>query len=133
MLEDLTLPRCLNVVGLIIIAAGLAYRFRPRVHIPVMLTAFALDVANVLLVEIYARKTAGRGAVEQGVSAFTGGGTALQQFHIVVSVLCILGYVVAAVTGTRLYRRGAGRRIHRANAVVFIVTRLSSFVTSFWM
>jgi Ca2+/H+ antiporter len=132
--EDLSLlTRGLNVAGLCVIAVGLAYRFRPRRHIPLMLSAFVLDLTNVVLVEVYARQTAGRGAVEQGVSAFTSGGTALQQFHIAVSVLCILAYVVAVVTGTRLYRRNVGRQVHRANAVVFLATRLSSFITSFWM
>jgi len=50
-----------------------------------------------------------------------------------VSVLCILGYMVALGTGLRLLRRGKGRRAHRVNALVFIITRLSSYVTSFWM
>lgn len=122
-----TFSKAINIVMVCVLAYGLSQRHRPKVHIPVMLTAFIFDLANVLLIEF------SRGAVEQGIKSFSESGHFLEQFHITVSVLCIIGYVVAVITGTRLYRRGTGRRIHKANAAVFIVTRLSSFVTSFWM
>ena len=128
------LTRVLNTAMLLVLAAGLAYRFRPRVHIPLMLTAFAGDLVNVFLVEVYSRRTSeGTGAVEKGIGAFAGESDFLSRFHIIVSVLCILGYMVALATGLRLLRRGTGRRAHRTNALVFIITRLSSYVTSFWM
>lgn len=122
-----------TVIALAVLPFGLAMRRRPKVHIPVMLTAFGVDLANVLLVEYFARIQHGKGAVEQGVSAFTSEGSFLARFHIMVSVLCVLGYVVAAITGTKLYRRGTGRKVHKANAVSFLFTRYASFVTSFWM
>ncbi|HVR74899.1 MAG TPA: hypothetical protein VMT52_11225 [Planctomycetota bacterium] len=124
-----------TLIALIVLPIGLAYRRRPGVHIPIMLSAFAVDVVNVILVEVVARMhSSGAGAVEQGVRAFTGGEASfIQQFHIAVSVLCILGYVVAVVTGLKLHRRGILRRTHRANAAVFLLTRLLSYVTSFWM
>jgi len=122
-----------TVIALLVLPFGLTQRHRPRVHIPVMLTAFVADVGNVLLVEYVARLGHGKGAVEEGLDAFTGGGTSLQRFHIIVSVASILGYAVAAITGSRLYRRGAGRNVHRANAVVFVFARYASYITSFWM
>ena len=129
-----TAAKVVNTAMVILIAYGLTQRRRPKVHIPVMLTAFAVDLVNVLIVELVARaKHQGEGAVEAGLKAMSGSGTFLEQFHIIVSVLCIVGYVVALVTGTRLYRRWVGRTAHRANAGVFVVTRLASYVTSFWM
>ena len=128
------LTRVLNTAMLIVLAAGLLYRYRPRVHIPLMVTAFVGDLVNVLLVEVYSRRTSeGTGAVEKGIGAFAGESDFLSRFHIIVSTLCILGYVAALATGIRLLRRGTGRRAHRINAFIFLVTRLSSYVTSFWM
>jgi hypothetical protein len=128
------LTRVLNTAMLLVLAAGLLYRFRPRAHIPLMLTAFVGDLVNVFLVEVYSRRTSeGTGAVEKGIGAFAGEADFLSRFHIIVSTLCILGYVAALATGIRLLRRGTGRRAHRVNAFIFIVTRLSSYVTSFWM
>jgi len=127
------IAKALNTFGLFILAYGLSQRRRPRIHMPVMLTAFAIDVFNVILVEVLARSKEGKGAVEQATSVFTEGGTTLQYVHIGTSFLCIVGYVVAVITGTRLWRRGVGRTAHRVNAAAFIVTRLVSYVTSFWM
>jgi predicted Na+-dependent transporter len=121
-----------NTVVLGVLAVGLYLRHRPSVHIPLMLTSFVVDLGNVLLVEFYAR-TRGKGAVEQGIDSFTEGGRFIEQFHILVSVLCILGYVVAVFTGRRLYRHQRGRKAHKINAAVFVFTRLTSYVTSFWM
>ena len=127
------IAKTLNTVILFVLVFGIYKRRQPRVHIPVMLVAFVVDLGNVLMVEVYARSK-GKGAVEQALEQVQGvDATFLEQFHILVSTLCILGYLVAVVTGTLLYRRGKARRVHRANAWVFGVTRLASYVTSFWM
>jgi hypothetical protein len=128
------LTRSLNTAMVILLAVGLALRFRPKAHIPIMLIAFAVDLGNVILVEVYARqKNEGVGAVEKGLATMIEGQALLPMVHITVSILCILGYVVAAITGTLLYRRGILRTAHRWNAAIFILNRLASYVTSFWM
>lgn len=126
------LSQIVNTLALVILTFGISQRRKPRVHMPVMITAFAIDVINVLLVEIYAR-TQGDGAVEQGIEAFVSGESFLFQLHVTVSLLCIVGYVIAVYTGRKLFRHGMGRRLHRVNARIFICTRLASYVTSFWM
>jgi len=130
-----TVAKAANTAMLLVLAVGIWYRRRPAVHIPLMLVAFAVDLANVLVVEYVARRqnSQGKGAVEQAADALTQGASALALVHIAVSVLCMLGYVVALFTGIRLYRHGRGRRAHQVNAGIFIVTRLTSYVTSFWM
>ena len=125
--------KALNTAALLVIAFGLLLRRRPRAHIPIMLVAFVADIVNVLIVEVHARNTKGAGAVEQTVHMLDGSGSALQYVHISTAVLSIVGYVVAIVTGRRLLKTGRGRGAHKLNAGIFLVTRLVSYVTSFWM
>ena len=132
-LELPLLAKTLNTVILFVLAYGLWKRRSPRSHVPIMLTAFLVDLGNVLLVELAARETKGVGAVEQAAHTVLEGGRAIAQVHIAASALCIAGYVVAIVTGTLLLRRGRARRAHKANAAFFIAMRLLSYVTSFWM
>ena len=124
--------KILNTVILLVLAFGLMMRFRPKIHVPVMVFCFIADVINVILVETFARSK-GKGAVEQGIESFTEGATFLEQFHILVSTICILGYIVAVVTGIRLLKRRTGRTAHKVNAAIFVFTRVASYVTSFWM
>ena len=135
------LTRSLNIAVVFVLAVGLLLRHRPKNHMPLMLTAFVVDLGNVLLIEL------GRGAVEQALDAFTSG-VYFEAFHVTVSVLALVGYMVAVVSGMKLYRASrsaAGspaanperearlRQVHKVNAGIFIVMRLTSFVTSFWM
>lgn len=124
-----TLSKVANTATLLGVLHGLWNRRRPRRHIPVMLGCFAVDLANVLVVEFSARSR-GKGAIEKGMEAF-GSEDYLLVLHIVVSVLMLAGYVVAVFTGVRLYGKGKGRRVHLANAVVFLVMRLANYVTAF--
>ena len=129
----------LVVVALVInvlVVAGLAYGLSRRreaaIHMKIMTTCFVVDLLNVILVEVTARATSGesQGAVEQGLRSFWNDPVSVLNFHIVVSVASIVCYIIAIRTGRRLFRTGEGRGTHRKNAVVFIVTRLASFVTS---
>jgi uncharacterized membrane protein YozB (DUF420 family) len=132
----------LVVVALVInvlVVAGLAYGLSRRreaaIHMKIMTTCFVVDLLNVILVEVAARATSGesgesQGAVEQGLRSFWNDPVSVLNFHIVVSVASIVCYIIAIRTGRRLFRTGEGRGTHRKNAVVFIVTRLASFVTS---
>ena len=115
--------KAVGTIGLVIIAVGLSYRRKPRRHIPLMVTAFVVDVGNVLVIAL------NRGAVRQARE----GGEFLLDFHVTVSVICVVGYVVALITGPRLLKRGTCRQAHKWNAGVFIVTRRLNFITSWWM
>ena len=69
----------------------------------------------------------GAGAVEQGFRSLAEDPFSLLNFHILVSTVCIVCYIVAVFTGRKLLKSGlqAGRRAHKVNACVFIVTRLA--------
>jgi uncharacterized membrane protein YozB (DUF420 family) len=142
----------------VLVVAGLAYgiskRREPAIHMKVMTTCFIVDLLNVVLVEVEnwmrTREGASKGAVQTAGENFVNDPWSLLNFHIVVSVISIVCYIIAIRTGRRLYRASvdgaAGsetgktegtqaplklRSLHRKNALVFVVARLASFVTSF--
>ena len=123
------LVNVLVVIGLIY---GISKRREPAIHMKVMTTCFVVDLLNVILVEVAARVTNedSQGAVEQGLRSFYEKFFSLLNCHILVSVIAIVCYIIAIRTGRRLFRTGEGRSTHRKNAMIFVVTRLASFVTS---
>ena len=122
----------INVLVVAGLAYGLSRRREPAIHMKVMTSCFVIDLLNVILVEVTARVTneESQGAVEQGVRSFWNDPVSLLNFHILVSVISIVCYIIAIRTGRRLFRTGEGRGTHRKNALVFIIARLASFVTS---
>lgn len=122
------LPAISRIVGaavFLLILAGVWYRRRPAVHIPIMVISFVIDVGNVLVIEFH------RHAIDQALETSTRSGEWVLKFHILVSVICIAGYVVALATGPVLLRTGKGRKLHRRNALVFLVSRALNCATSF--
>ncbi len=112
-----------SVVLLLLLYGILKRRDRKR-HISVMLTAFAIDLGLVLYIEL------NRGAVEQVVEGVSG----LLLFHILVSLTVLLLYVALTVFGIRLMQGKPGALWwHRRLAYVFIVGRLTNYITSFWI
>ncbi len=114
-----------STLVLALVGYGLHRRHERRVHIPIMLTCFALDVANVLFIEV------GRGAVAKALDTATRGGEWLLKVHIAFSVMSLLGYIVAAITGMKLRKGIDVRKIHRWNGAIFLLNRVSNYVTSF--
>ena len=123
------LVNVLVVIGLIY---GISKRREPAINMKVMTTCFVVDLLNVILVEVTARVTNedSQGAVEQGLRSFYENFFSLLNFHILVSVISIICYIIAIRTGRRLFRTGGGRSAHRKNAMIFVAVRLASFVTS---
>jgi formate-dependent nitrite reductase membrane component NrfD len=117
-----------NAAVLALIAFGLYHRHRRRIHVPVMLTCLVVDVVNVIRIEL------GRKAVEKALETATTSGEWLLKFHILVSTLCVVGYLVAAFTGWKLlHGLERYRRVHRGNMVFFLFTRVLNFLTSFYV
>ena len=123
------LVNVLVVIGLIY---GISKRREPAIHMKIMTTCFVVDLLNVILVEVTARARSedSQGAVEQGLRSFYENFFSLLNFHILVSVISIICYIIAIRTGRRLFRTGEGRSAHRKNAMIFVAVRLASFVTS---
>jgi hypothetical protein len=108
---------------LFLIVAGVLLRRRRRIHIPIMIAAFSLDLAAVLAIEI------SRGAIKKATSS----PPPLLLFHVTVSVCALVFYGVMFALGERV-RKGAEqlRPWHRRTAWAFGACRTANYVTS-WM
>lgn len=107
---------------LALIATGVALRRRRRVHIPIMLSAFVLDVASVLYLQVQ----------RQAVQTAVGKPTALLTVHVSLAILTIVLYLVVIPAGWRLAATGNGRTLHRRAAMLFLVCRVGTWATSFF-
>jgi uncharacterized membrane protein YozB (DUF420 family) len=108
---------------LVLIFSGLAVRRRRRAHIPVMLSAFVLDMASVVWLQVQRR------AVQTAVNEMT----PILAVHVGLAVGTILLYLFMIATGWRLAARDAGRGAHRAGAVLFLACRVGTWATSFFV
>jgi hypothetical protein len=108
---------------LLILIAGILLRRRRGIHIPLMITAFSLDLVTLVAIEW------SRGAIKKATSA----PSPLLLFHVTVSVFALIFYGVMFVLGERV-RKGAERLRpwHRRTAWVFGTCRAANYVTS-WM
>lgn len=105
----------------VVLALGVTVHRLVRLHVAMMLSAFAADLALVLYLEI------GRGAVERAVA----GVSFLRYFHISMAVASIVLYGVMIWSGWRLWNTGAGRDFHKRMALIFGLCRGTVLVTSF--
>lgn len=110
-----------STIVLLILTAGIALRRHRRFHIPVMITAFSLDLASLLAIEI------NRGAIKKAVSS----PPPVLLFHVLVSVAALAFYVVMFVLGERV-RKGAAhlRPWHRRAAWIFGACRTANYASS---
>jgi hypothetical protein len=108
---------------LLLLVAGILLRRRRRIHVPIMLAAFGLDLVSVLAIEVQ------RNAIHKATS----GPPPLLLFHVIVSVFALVFYGVMFVLGERV-RKGAEqlRPWHRRTAWLFGSCRTANYVTS-WM
>lgn len=112
--------KIISIVACLLLAAGYANRRKKRVHIPLMLSAFAVDMGLVLYIELT------RHAIETARTTTSG----LMIFHIAISVGVVLLYLWQIYSGTRR-ARGKPAASHGITGVALLVTRLGNLVTSF--
>jgi xanthine/uracil permease len=111
-----------------LIAIGIVFHRKLEVHIPLMVSAFVIDVALVLIIELQ------RHAVEKVIGEATSSSpSSFVIFHACVSLLVILFYIALGITGSKTIKDRTKLRVHKKLAYVFICLRLINYVTSFWM
>lgn len=121
----------ISTLIILIVFFGLLNRHNRKIHIPLMITAFTLDLSLVLSIEIR------RQAIERVLvnhSSFV-------WFHVSVSILVLVLYIVLAWSGSKMSKitvkedldKAFVRHVHRAASIIFIVLRLTNYVTSFYM
>jgi hypothetical protein len=108
----------IGVCGLLVV--GYANRRRRRVHIPLMVAAFVIDMAMVAYIELT------RDAIATAKEKMS----TMMIVHISVSVTVILLYLGQIFSG---FRKACGSegRWHGAAGRWLIITRLGNLVTSF--
>jgi len=109
---------------LILIFVGISFKKNPKIHVPMMITCLILDLSAVLYLELT------RNAVFEAIEHAP---EFLMQIHLVFAVITLVGYGVAATTGTLLLKGKKVRHIHKTNAIIFLLARIGVFVTSFWV
>lgn len=118
-----------STLVLILIAYGLKHRKNAKIHVPVMLAAFGIDILLVLWIEL--NRQAIEHVVENAESETPDG---LLMFHVAVSLLSIIFYVILTVLGFKIMK---GERtllkLHRNLGGLFLIFRLSNYVTSFYV
>lgn len=112
----------LSTVVLVLIAAGIIKRRTVSLHWPLMLSAFLLDMGMVLYIELT------REAVKTTIS----GPPPMLMFHIIVSSLVLVLYLVQFSLGYRLLtRKVLNSNFHLRVGITFVVLRLVNYITSY--
>ena len=113
-----------NGMVLLLICVGVSLHKRRHIHVPIMISAFTLDMISVLYLEF------SRGVIQEALAHASAG---MLQLRLVFAATTLLGYAIAIYTGRKLLKGAAIYRIHRTNAMVFLVARTGVLVTSFWV
>ena len=101
---------------------GIFQRKNTRIHIPVMLTAFVLDVSLVLYIELTRDAT--------GQALAWGDLPRIMHIHIFLSVMTVVLYLVQIVSGWIRFKKG-GMPYHLYTGILFMMFRLGNLITSF--
>jgi hypothetical protein len=113
----------ISTLVVVLLAVGITVRRNRRVHVPIMIGAFSIDLVSVLLIEI------SRGAIKKAITA----PPPLLLFHVIVSVAALVFYGVMFFLGERVRAGDAHLRPwHRRTAWAFGTCRAANYVTS-WM
>lgn len=122
----MTENHALAIFGLLLVVLGLWYRRTPEKHVPLMATAFLIDLLLLVRVELAYH------ALENVVSGSSGINPSLFWTHIIVSTLTGILYCVLIGSGVRLYRgRKQSRKLHFRAAKLFCILKLLNVLTSF--
>ncbi len=114
----------LSTFVIVLIAIGIAQRKNTKVHYPIMVTAFLLDLGMVLYIEITreAIKTVG-----SSVSGFV-------WFHATISTIVLVLYIVQFCIGRSIMKGNVVKKsTHRNIGILFVVLRLTNYFTSMFM
>ena len=118
-----------STLVLIILGFGLYFRKKKKLHIPLMASAFIIDLSLVLIIEFQ------RHAVENVIAS----PSPFVIFHATISGLVLVLYIALANIGMKMAKLSTGTQLidltstHVKLAKVFIVFRLINYVTSFYM
>lgn len=114
-------------IVLLMIYTGFLLRRKRKIHIPLMVSSFTLDLLSILYLEL------NRNVIFKAYEEVSRG---IMQIHLFFAVTTLIGYGIAIYTGRKLAKgtiSDAVRTLHRTNAFCFLTARTAVFVTSFWV
>lgn len=110
---------------LCLIFVGVYFRRKRKIHVPIMLSCFVLDMSFVLYLEF--NRHVIKEALERAPES-------IMKLHLLFAISTLLGYGVALVTGRGLLKgNNKLRSLHRINACIFLIARTGVLITSFWV
>ncbi len=122
----MTILKALSIFVFLMLLVGYAYRRRRNIHVPMMLSAFAIDMGMVAYIELNRKaiKTA------QSIVTSDAGPGPLMTFHIIMSIIVVLLYFWQIYTGIGKLR-GKRNPSHPLTGITFLLLRFGNLVTSF--
>lgn len=116
----MTLLKAISIFAFLLLLVGYGFRRRRRVHVPLMLSAFCIDMGLVVYIEL------NRHAIKQALHP----PGPLMIVHIAISVAVVVLYFWQIFTGIGKLR---GRRCpsHRLTGQIFLFLRFGNLATSF--
>jgi len=106
-----------------ILLIGLYFRRKPRLHIPLMLLAFVLDVSLVIYLEFARSALTTASAPPHGFVLF----------HVCLAVITLMLYVIQIISGIFVLIFEVPSTFHRRSACLFFLFRFSTLITSIWV
>lgn len=114
---------------LFLIFMGWKFRHRAKLHMSIMAVAFLIDLVLLLYIE-----TSRHAIAHVSNSVLTAQSDTLLYFHVTVSTLTLVLYIVQISSGIKLFKGWApGRKFHQRAAMVFVTLRLLNYATSFFI
>lgn len=114
---------------LLLIALGWKFRRQAGLHIVIMSIAFIIDFALLLYIELNRHAIA-----HVSHSIMTAQSDSLLYFHVTVSALTLVLYIVQITSGIKLFKGWVpSRKFHQRSAMLFIACRLLNYATSFFI
>lgn len=121
------LTHVISTLILLIIMVGLWKRKEVRIHVPLMVAAFIMDVLLVLYIELNLRAV--ETVVEQAMQPKN---HELLLFHAAISLSVIVLYTILTILGVKILKKQRHLLpLHKKLGIVFLVFRLINYVTSF--
>lgn len=123
----MSLNHLISISACVLIAVGIRKRRNRGLHMRIMITAFVIDLLLVGWIEWT------RHAVEKSLALqdYPPPGPLLA-FHVAVSVMTLVFYVVQLTLGMKIANGAEHRRhLHRNSGGIFVILRLTNLVTSF--
>jgi hypothetical protein len=112
--------KLISFLVLLIILAGVYLRRRVRLHMAMMLTAFLIDMAMVVYLELKIH------AIDSAAHPFH----PFLTFHVIISVLVILIYLHQITSGLLIYFKKISWPWHKVGGITFIIFRIGNLITS---